>query len=98
MVEYPKFDAFDLVIKVLKEHEKSLNNLVERLGSIIDNMQHLVEKIGEEEQGRVDEKLAKKVKELEKEIAQYRAREIKCIDALERLYPLEPLEEVIATN
>ncbi|MBS7619815.1 hypothetical protein KEJ21_04120 [Candidatus Bathyarchaeota archaeon] len=98
MVRSPKFDAFDLIIKVLKEHEKSLNNLVERLGSIIENMQGLVEKLGEGEQGRVDEKLAKKVKELEMEIARYRAREINCIDALERLYPLEPLEEVIATN
>lgn len=98
MGESPKFDAFDLIIKVLKEHEKSLNNLVERLGSIIENMQDLVEKLGEGEQVRLDEDLAEKVKELEAEIAKYRAREINCIDALEKLYPLEHLEEVIATD
>ncbi|MGQ9680631.1 MAG: hypothetical protein ACUVV4_07720 [Candidatus Bathyarchaeia archaeon] len=98
MDEDSKFDVFDLIIKVLKEHEESLNNLVERLGSIIENMRDLVEKLGKEEQGRVDEALAKKVKELEIEIAKYRAREINCIDALGELYPLEPLEEVAATH
>ena len=33
-----KLDAFDLVIKVLKDHEKSLDNLIGRLETLLDTL------------------------------------------------------------
>lgn len=33
-----RLDAFDLLINVLKEHEKSLDNLVNRLDTLIETL------------------------------------------------------------
>ena len=43
-----KLDAFDLVIKVLRDHEKNLDNLIERLETLstqIARLEYIYDKI-----------------------------------------------------
>ena len=37
-IEKNRLDTFDLIINVLKEHEKSLDNLVNRLDTLIETL------------------------------------------------------------
>jgi hypothetical protein len=39
-----KLDALDLIINILIEHEKKLDNIVERLESHIKNIEYIIKK------------------------------------------------------
>jgi len=41
-METSKLEAFDLVIKVLREHEESLDNLLDRLDTLIEALSILL--------------------------------------------------------
>jgi len=41
-METSKLEAFDLVIKVLREHEESLDNLLDRLDTLIEALSTLL--------------------------------------------------------
>lgn len=40
-----KVDAFDLVINVLKEHEKNLDNLLNKLESLLETLSTLIRRL-----------------------------------------------------
>ncbi len=40
-----KLDAFDFVIKVLRDHEKNLDNLIERLETLLETLSTLIARL-----------------------------------------------------
>lgn len=45
MGERTKLDALDLIVRVLIEHEKTLNNLLERMNGMTDRLEEMVERL-----------------------------------------------------
>jgi len=100
MGEKAKLDVIDLVIKVLREHEHSLDQLIERLETLVQSMHEILSENGD--LGAIagvdeNEALANRIRELERQIQAYRGSEIAMIDALSSLYSIEQTTEVSAT-
>jgi hypothetical protein len=45
MTERSRLDALDLIIRVLIEHEKTLNSLLERMDGMTDRLEEMVERL-----------------------------------------------------
>jgi hypothetical protein len=45
MVDRMKLDVFELIVRVLIEHEKTLNNLRERMDNMTDRREEMVERL-----------------------------------------------------
>ncbi|MFA5869852.1 MAG: hypothetical protein WC941_09165 [Candidatus Bathyarchaeia archaeon] len=45
MAERSRLDALDLIIRVLIEHEKTLNSLLERMDGMTDRLEEMVERL-----------------------------------------------------
>ena len=99
MDEKAKIDVVDLINNVLMEHERSLDYLIERLETIVQVINEILSENGElsiADELDKNQELSNRVHELERQIQEYRAREIAVIDALSSLYPMEQAVEISA--
>ena len=100
MSDRAKLDVVDLMINVLREHERSLDLLIERLETVVQGMQEILDDKSDLSPTYEMEKtkeLSEKVQELERQIREYSGREIAMIDALSSLYPMEQVAEISAS-
>jgi hypothetical protein len=99
MGEQGRLNVIDFVISVLREHERSLDDLVERLETLVHSLQQSMKEsralAAAERSGRTVSMMLR-IEELERQVEMYKARQVVSVDVLDELYPIEHVNEAKA--